>query len=229
MKEFQKASDISRSLNFIRINPEEINAQLLNTIGNFDNIVLILLFQTIKRTELFQAFNILFRSGSLIPVVIEADYTDSDKELYILKAASDLGVFFIDGLADGLWLNNPNFSSWENTHLAFQILQAARARIFKTEYIACPSCGRTLFNIQDTLVSVKKSTEHLKHLKIAVMGCIVNGPGEMADADYGFVGSAPGKITLYKEKEAIKKNIPVKHAIYELINLIKDSGDWIEK
>jgi len=228
LKEFQKAGNLSGSLNFLRIKPEEINAQLLNIIGNLDNIVLILLFQVINRTELFQAFNILIRSGSTIPVVIKADYSDSDKELYILKAASDLGVFFTDGLADGLWLNNPNFSFGENTYLAFQILQASRARISKTEYIACPSCGRTLFNIQDTLVNVKKSTEHLKHLKIAVMGCIVNGPGEMADADYGFVGSARGKITLYKEKEAIKKNIPVQHAIDELISLIKDYGDWIE-
>ncbi len=229
VKEFQQAGIVFQSLHFIRANPEELNDQFLQTIGDFDNIVLIMSFQTSERNKLYHAFNVLSRYASTIPVIIQSDYSDNDKELYFLKAASDLGVFFTDGLADGLWLNNPNFSPGENTHLAFRILQAARARIFKTEYIACPSCGRTLFNIQDTLAGVKKSTQHLKHLKIAVMGCIVNGPGEMADADYGFVGSAPGKITLYKEKEAIKKNIPVQHAIDELINLIKENGDWIEK
>lgn len=227
--EFPKTGNVSKSLNFVQIYPEDIHTKFLNTPGNFDNIVLILLFQSNKQTKLYQVFNTLIQSTLPIPVVIKADYSDSDKELYFLKAASELGVFFLDGLADGLWLNNPNFSSRGNTHLAFQILQASRARVFRTEYIACPSCGRTLFNIQETLASVKKNTQHLKHLKIAVMGCIVNGPGEMADADYGFVGSAPGKITLYKEKEAIKKNIPARHAVDELINLIKDCGDWIEK
>ena len=227
--EYQKTDQVSTSLNFVRIHPEEIHAKFLNIPGNFDDSVLIFSSQTNKQTELYQAFNALCQSGLPIPVVIQADYSDSNRELYFLKAASDLGVFFLDGLADGLWLNNPNFSPTDNTYLAFQVLQASRARTFRTEYIACPSCGRTLFNIQDTLASVKKHTQHLKHLKIAVMGCIVNGPGEMADADYGFVGSAPGKITLYKEKEAIKKNIPAHYAVGELINLIKDCGDWVEK
>jgi (E)-4-hydroxy-3-methylbut-2-enyl-diphosphate synthase len=228
-EEFRRIGNISSSLNFIQAFPEELNKQLLNTLKNFDNIALILIHQTTNRIQLLKAFNTLIQSGIPVPVIIKSVYSESDKDLYILKAASELGVYFTDGLADGLWIHNQNFSAAENTHLAFQILQASRARIFKTEYIACPSCGRTLFNIQDTLASVKKATRHLKHLKIAVMGCIVNGPGEMADADYGFVGSSPGKITLFKQKKAGKKNIPVEHAIDELINLIKENGDWIEK
>ncbi len=227
-EEFRRIGNISSSLNFLQAFPEEINRQLINTLKNFDNIALILIHQTTNRTKVLQAFNTLVQSEIPVPVIIKSVYSESDKDLYILKAASELGVYFTDGLADGLWIHNPNFSPAENTHLAFQILQASRARIFKTEYIACPSCGRTLFNIQDTLAGVKNATRHLKHLKIAVMGCIVNGPGEMADADYGFVGSSPGKITLFKQKEARKKNIPVEHAIDELIDLIKENGDWID-
>jgi len=229
LEEFGKPLNISGSLNFLQAIPEEITSQHINKLKSFNKIVLILIYQAIKRDKLLQAFNMLIKSETAIPVIIKSDYSISDKDLYIMKAASDLGMYFTDGLADGLWINNPNSPLTENTHLAFQILQASRARTFKTEYITCPSCGRTLFNIEDTLTSVKKATLHLKHLKIAVMGCIVNGPGEMADADYGFVGSAPGKITLYKQKEAIRKNIPVEHAIDELVNLIKTNGDWIDK
>ncbi|KPK87566.1 MAG: hypothetical protein AMS27_02305 [Bacteroides sp. SM23_62_1] len=228
-EEFMKTSYRSESLNFIQIHPEEINNHLLDNLTEFSNIVFILLCQPGKRNKLIRAFNLLYQSGLPVPVILKSEYPCSDKELYILKAASDLGMFFTDGLANGLWLENPNFPSGENVNLTFQILQATRARMFKTEYIACPSCGRTLFNIQDTLARVKNSTHHLKHLTIAVMGCIVNGPGEMADADYGFVGSGPEKITLYKDKQPIKKNIPAQYAVEELINLIKECGDWIEK
>jgi len=110
----------------------------------------------------------------------------------------------------------------------FGILQAARVRTSKTEYIACPSCGRTLFDLQETTEKIRKKTEHLKGVKIAIMGCIVNGPGEMADADYGYVGSGVGKITLYKGKEVIKRNIPSKNAVDDLIEIIKDGGNWLE-
>ena len=114
-------------------------------------------------------------------------------------------------------------------HITFKILQATRARMTATDYIACPSCGRTLFNIQDTLREIKAATYHLNHLKIAVMGCIVNGPGEMADADYGYVGSGRGKISLYRNKEIVKKNIPQQNAVEELLNLIKTNGDWHDR
>jgi (E)-4-hydroxy-3-methylbut-2-enyl-diphosphate synthase len=110
---------------------------------------------------------------------------------------------------------------------AFGILQATRTRISKTEYISCPSCGRTLFDLQETTAKIRKETSHLKGIKIGIMGCIVNGPGEMADADYGYVGTGPGKINLYKEKTVIKKNVPEDEAVHELIELIKENGDWI--
>ena len=195
---------------------------------NIGKYVLVIQAEPGNHLSLFNAFNKYIRSGYTNPVIIRAVYTDSDPELFLLKASTELGRYFIDSLADGIWLENSNFISSENTHLAFNLLQATRARIFKTEYIACPSCGRTLFNIQDTLAKVKAATSHLKHLKIAVMGCIVNGPGEMADADYGFVGSAPGRVTLFKQKKAVKKNIPAENAINEMIHLIKDCNDWTD-
>ncbi|HPS64346.1 MAG TPA: flavodoxin-dependent (E)-4-hydroxy-3-methylbut-2-enyl-diphosphate synthase, partial [Ignavibacteria bacterium] len=131
----------------------------------------------------------------------------------------------IEGYFDGLWLE-AELPLREIKDISFAILQAVRRRISKTEYISCPSCGRTLFNLQETTAKIRKATSHLKGLKIAVMGCIVNGPGEMADADYGYVGSGAGKITLYKQKEIIKRSIPSESALEELIQLIKDNGDW---
>jgi (E)-4-hydroxy-3-methylbut-2-enyl-diphosphate synthase len=111
---------------------------------------------------------------------------------------------------------------------AFTILQATRTRISKTEYISCPSCGRTLFDLQETTGKIRSRTNHLKGVKIGIMGCIVNGPGEMADADYGYVGSGPGRITLYKGKEVVRRNVPTNQAVDELINLIRENGDWID-
>jgi (E)-4-hydroxy-3-methylbut-2-enyl-diphosphate synthase len=114
-------------------------------------------------------------------------------------------------------------------NVAFGILQATRTRISKTEYISCPSCGRTLFDLQETTAKIRAVTNHLKGVKIAIMGCIVNGPGEMADADFGYVGSGVGKITLYKGKEVIKRNVPSEIAVVELVNLLKENGAWVEK
>jgi len=177
------------------------------------------LFNSIKKYKL---------SGTDQPVIIHAKYKDTDPELFLLKVSSELGRLFTDRQADGIWLENQNLAADEIVRISFGMLQASRARTSRTEYISCPSCGRTLFDIQDTLSKVKAATSHLKHLKIAVMGCIVNGPGEMADADYGFVGSKPGRVTLYKNKKPIRKNIPSDKAINEMIRLIKDCGDWTE-
>jgi len=132
-------------------------------------------------------------------------------------------------MGDGIWIENKgNIAHEIITATAFGILQASRVRMSKTEYISCPGCGRTLFDLQKTSQEIRKRTLHLKNLKIGIMGCIVNGPGEMADADYGYVGAGPGKITLYKNKEVVKKNIPEENAVEELIQLIKDCGDWFE-
>jgi (E)-4-hydroxy-3-methylbut-2-enyl-diphosphate synthase len=172
------------------------------------------------------------------PVVLAGHYDASDLEEVQLYAATDLGSLLIDGLGDGVFLS---LSVRENSskedclsavksfnETGFTILQAARTRMTKTEYISCPSCGRTLFDLQKTTAMIRKRTDHLKGVKIGIMGCIVNGPGEMADADYGYVGSGKGKITLYKGQEVIKRGVPTEHAVDELIEIIKEDGQWID-
>jgi (E)-4-hydroxy-3-methylbut-2-enyl-diphosphate synthase len=141
--------------------------------------------------------------------------------------SGELGLLFLEKVFNGIWLiNEKNKTQEQSLSASFGLLQASRVRISKTEFISCPSCGRTLFDLQKTTASVKKATGHLKGLKIAIMGCIVNGPGEMADADYGYVGATKGKITLYKNKRVVRKNIPSEDAVNELVGLIKENGDW---
>jgi (E)-4-hydroxy-3-methylbut-2-enyl-diphosphate synthase len=164
-----------------------------------------------------------------IPVIFHLNLNEENTEDFILKSAASLGGAFIDGFGDGIWLTNRvPFSADMINSTALGILQACRMRMTRTEYISCPSCGRTHFNLMETLARIKAATSHLKGLKIGVMGCIVNGPGEMADADYGYVGAGKGKITLYKGKELIKKGIPQENAVNDLIALIKENGDWVE-
>ena len=162
------------------------------------------------------------------PVIIRRKYNDTSLESIAIKAAADMGQLMLDGLADGVWVDAPNLTEEQITDIELNILQASRVRISHTEYIACPSCGRTLYDIEGTLAQIKAKTSHLKGLKIGVMGCIVNGPGEMADADYGYVGAAAGKITLYKGREVVCRNIPQEQALDRLIEIIKENGDWTE-
>ena len=146
-----------------------------------------------------------------------------------MKAGADLGAILLNGFADGIWIEAPNYPAPEKVvEYAFAILQAARLRTTKTEFISFPSCGRTMFDLQTTVQQVKAATNHLTNLKIGVMGCVVNGPGEMADADYGYVGAARHSISLYKGKVCIERNIPEKEAIPRLVALIKANGDWVE-
>jgi (E)-4-hydroxy-3-methylbut-2-enyl-diphosphate synthase len=160
--------------------------------------------------------------GITNPIVIARNYNAKDFEKLQIIAACDFGALLIDGFGDGVMLSSePSISPKLVSDLCFRILQASRVRYTRTEYIACPGCGRTLFDLRETLQKIKQATSEFKNLKIGVMGCIVNGPGEMADADYGYVGAGPGKVTLYKGKEAMKKNIPQEKAIEELIELIK--------
>lgn len=162
-----------------------------------------------------------------LPVIINRNYCEDSLTTLQLKASADTGTLFTDGFCDGIWIRNAgSVKSADVISTSFGILQASRARISKTEFISCPSCGRTLFDIQLLLAEVKKKTGHLKNLKIAVMGCNVNGPGEMADADYGFVGAGRNSLTLYKAKQIYKKNIPIVNAVEELIGLIKECGEW---
>ena len=160
------------------------------------------------------------------PVVVSSRYDDASADAVAVKAAADLGVLFLDGLADGLRIVAPALTADQIEQIELSILQAARVRFSHTEYIACPSCGRTLYDIEGALAEIKARTSHLKNLRIGVMGCIVNGPGEMADADYGYVGAGPGRITLYKGREVVERNIPQEQAQERLIELIKSNGDW---
>jgi (E)-4-hydroxy-3-methylbut-2-enyl-diphosphate synthase len=146
----------------------------------------------------------------------------------MLYSSTDFGGLLIDGFGDGVWVQFDGYLTKTN-QTAFGFLQAARVRISKTEYIACPSCGRTLFDLVEVTNKIRKRTEHLKGLKIGIMGCIVNGPGEMADADYGYVGSGSGKITLYRGKKVVKKGVPSENAVDQLIQLIKEDGNWRDK
>jgi (E)-4-hydroxy-3-methylbut-2-enyl-diphosphate synthase len=161
------------------------------------------------------------------PVIIFQHYNEDEAESFQIKSAADMGALIVDGLCDGIYLHNVGKLPVERVDAtAFEILQAGRARISKTEYISCPSCGRTLYDLQSTIVRIKEATSQLKGLKIGIMGCIVNGIGEMADADYGYVGAGPGKVSLYKQKVCIEKNIPEDKAVDKLIELIKRNGDF---
>ena len=173
-------------------------------------------------------FGQMHQQGNLSPVIVYKKYTDISLQELQLTAAAHLGNFFIDGLADGICIDAPGIDPAALEALGYSILQAARARMSKTEYISCPSCGRTLFDIQTAIARIKAKTSHLNTLKIGIMGCIVNGPGEMADADYGYVGAGRGKISLYKGQTCIEKNIPEDEAVDRLIDLIKTNGDWVE-
>jgi len=207
-----------------------LNQNLLSAIKANPKVVLLLSTKNSNGFAEQRAAAIeLMRHGIQSPMVVVRDYADTDKEDFQLKAAADLGGLLIDGLVDGVLIRTSAHTPEVVRNTAFAILQAARNRVTKTEYIACPGCGRTLFSLQQTLHKVRSATSHLKGLKIGVMGCIVNGPGEMADADYGYVGAGPGRITLYKGKEVVKKNIPEDQAIDELIALIKAHGDWADR
>lgn len=182
-----------------------------------------------QKTQLIRKFqHELAENNNETPVVLRFHYDQTDLETVQLYAGSDAGIHFIDGFGDGLWIT-ANVPSRELNSLSFGILQATRTRISKTEYISCPSCGRTLFDLQETTAKIRSRTSHLKGIKIGIMGCIVNGPGEMADADYGYVGTGPGKINLYKEKTVVRKNVSEEEAVDALIDLIKEHGDWVEE
>ena len=211
---------------FVVVN--KLDTKTLSTLKNTPNVVVIIEGNINQATHLNRTFNINFAKNNIEnPVILKLKTEIKDDELFQLYTSSELGISFIDGFGDGIWLTGDVKAQLINS-TSFGILQATRTRISKTEYISCPSCGRTLFDLQETTAKIRKQTSHLKGIKIGIMGCIVNGPGEMADADYGYVGTGIGKIHLYKEKTVVKKNVPENEAVEELINLIKENGDWIE-
>ena len=173
-------------------------------------------------------FTLLRRAGIKNSIILRRTYTTNDIELFRLQLAADAGTIIIDGWSNGLYISAPNLQEEDVIKTELGVLQATRLRMSKTEFISCPGCGRTLYSLTETIAKIKAATSHLKGLKIGIMGCIVNGPGEMADADYGYVGAAPGKIDLYKGQECIRRGIPQEEAVNQLIDLIKSEGDWRE-
>ncbi|MDE5693399.1 MAG: (E)-4-hydroxy-3-methylbut-2-enyl-diphosphate synthase [Duncaniella sp.] len=193
-----------------------------------DALVIVVALQADRALRTKSFVNAMARRGLTNPVVVSFTYDTDDFEALTVAAAVDFGYLLLSGIADGIAIASTadNIDREKLNRLALNILQATRHRISKTEFISCPGCGRTLYDLQSTLREIKAATSHLKGLKIGVMGCIVNGPGEMADADYGYVGAAPGHISLYKGKECVVKNIPASEALPRLIALIKENGDW---
>ena len=226
-EEFSQAEIKDEFLNFVEIDAKQLNSL---SIKQLDNVVLILkTFAGHGMAEQRAFFVGLQEANIQIPVIIKRTYQDLDADHLMLHSATDLGALFTDGFGDGIWIDAQGQNLALINATSFGILQATRTRISKTEYISCPSCGRTLFDLQETTQLIRSRTDHLKGLKIGIMGCIVNGPGEMADADYGYVGTGPDKITLYRGQEVVKKNVTTAFALDELIDIIKNDGNWVEK
>lgn len=217
-------------LNFVQASLPQLSEALLNALRTDNRVVLLVHTENAHAMpELRRLFVELMNQSITTPVVVQRAYAEIPEEDVPLYAATDVGGLLIDGLGDGIMLS-PVVSGQLKTlnNLAFGILQAARTRITKTEYISCPSCGRTLFDLQETTAHIRQRTDHLKGVKIGIMGCIVNGPGEMADADYGYVGIGRDKIALYRGQQVIKKSVPADRAVDELIDLIREDDRWIE-
>lgn len=244
--QFLTASQRSSTLNFIAVDVNADNTELLAAIQNDGTIVLCAYSGLVNGMQSVRNFiSSLMQENIQCPVIIAVESKHPSIDEQLIHFSIGAGAVFLDGMGDGVWLmNDPaqmidqkvsgrTYLATKNNHqflnnTSFSILQAVRTRISKTEYISCPSCGRTLFDLQETTAKIRNVTNHLKGLKIAIMGCIVNGPGEMADADFGYVGSGPGKITLYRGKEVVKRNINSEVAVDELINLLKENEVWID-
>lgn len=230
-EEYFRAAEKSDQLNFVAVDIDTLSKDFICKIQPETKVCLVLdSFNSHTMPELRRMGIELMLNSCNVPFIIKCNYTGLNESEFQLYSSTDLGGMFIDGFGDGIWIKQKDcVSNRVCNSTSFGILQATRTRISKTEYISCPSCGRTLFDLQETTQKIRERTDHLKGIKIGIMGCIVNGPGEMADADYGYVGTGPGKISLYKGKEVVKKNVTSETAVDELINLIREHGDWVEK
>ncbi len=231
--DFQDVNDLDDVLNFVLIDTDSEADKSLNWLKNNTNSVAILKTENTHGTASIRRFVLeLISEGIEVPIVFNQHHPKLTSDELMIHSSTDAGALLIDGMGDGMMISSVETPELETLKLynqtAFGILQAARTRITKTEYISCPSCGRTLFDLQETTAMIRKRTDHLKGVKIGIMGCIVNGPGEMADADFGYVGSGKGKITLYRGREVVKRGVPSENALDELIELIKDNGMWVE-
>ena len=223
-KEDLSKIDVSQKIFYLH----DADDDLPNELSSFKNLTLVLYSAKYNKTQAFRKIFIdLLNANNEVPVILKVDEPNEDLEFFQLSASSDAGSVLIDGFGDGIWITSKQAVKEINS-TSFGILQATRTRISKTEYISCPSCGRTLFDLQETTAKIRNKTNHLKGVKIGIMGCIVNGPGEMADADYGYVGTGPERINLYKEKTVVRKNVHESEAVNALIDLIKENGDWID-
>ncbi len=229
LQEYLTAEEKCSALNLVELSLADMHSDAFQQI-QLDKTLVFVLTSTAENAmqEQRQAFFLLEQIGVKVPVIIKKIYPNLAENEFQLYAATDAGALLLDGFGDGIWLHAPQLSPKLLLSTSFGILQATRCRISKTEYISCPSCGRTLFDLQETTQLIRSRTDHLKGIKIAIMGCIVNGPGEMADADYGYVGTGPGKITLYRGKEVVKKNVNTENALDELIEIIREDGSWVE-
>ena len=230
VNQYLQGVELSSKLNVLYVTLSDLSKEFLEQLETTQNVVLMIdTYNKHGVAEQRRLFIELMNNGCKSPVVIGRAYGNLTEDQLQLQAATDMGALLIDGLGDGVFIAAENCGGDKMINAtAFGILQATRTRISKTEYISCPSCGRTLFDLQETTAKIRAVTSHLKGLKIGIMGCIVNGPGEMADADYGYVGTGVGKITLYKEKEVVQRNIPAEEAVDSLIDLIKEHGDWVD-
>lgn len=211
------------------VNWKEVDASAKSEGFSDDDVLLLTSHHANPVGEIEAFIHRLWDNGCKAPVVVRMSYDDANEEDVQVKAGADFGALLLNGLVDGIVLDAPNLpNNADAVAYSFGILQAARRRTTKTEYISCPSCGRTLYDLRHAVKEIKAATSHLKGLKIGIMGCIVNGPGEMADADYGYVGAAVGKVSLYKGKECVERNVPQDVALTHLIDLIKANGDWTE-
>jgi (E)-4-hydroxy-3-methylbut-2-enyl-diphosphate synthase len=246
LNEYIGANDRSSALNLVKLTPADIDSDEFGALPFDQSLVFVLETDSLSgMTDQRSFFFKMEELGLDVPVIVKRTYPEKSQKdhgpwsmvhaqeelttLLQLYAATDLGALLVDGFGDGIWIDAPGIDTKTITSTAFGILQATRSRISKTEYISCPSCGRTLFDLMITTQMIRSRTSHLKGLKIGIMGCIVNGPGEMADADYGYVGSGTDKVTLYRGKEAVKKNISSVNALNELIGIIKEDGNWVEQ
>ena len=219
---------VSDKINFLMVNSTDLKS--VNNIQIPENFVLIL---TSNNEHYMPDIRAFFMKNHKIknPVILSKNYDLSYSDKFIIHSSTDIGSLFIQGYGDGIFISTQSSNNQEIkkiNSLSFKILQAARVRVTSTDFISCPSCGRTLFDLQETTAMIRQRTDHLKGLKIGIMGCIVNGPGEMADADYGYVGSGKDKITLYRGQDVVKRGINFKYGVDELVNLIKEDGNWIE-
>jgi (E)-4-hydroxy-3-methylbut-2-enyl-diphosphate synthase len=229
--EYLSSNKKSDKINFVKLSLKDFSNELLATIKNDNGVVLVLTTSNKNgMVEQRRAIWQLMENEIDNPVIIKREYSLTDAEQLVINSSTDFGALFLEGLGDGIWINNSEAISHSKINsTAFGILQATRTRITKTEYISCPSCGRTLFDLVEVTNKIRSRTEHLKGVKIGIMGCIVNGPGEMADADYGYVGSGVSKISLYRGQEVVQRNLDQEDAVEKLIQLIKDDGNWVER